>query len=135
MIDVETLRRSLPGVDDGRGNLRWIEGEATIPFGIKRVFYMTGVPYLAVRGGHAHRGTHQFIVSLEGRFDATLDDGSGPNRTRLDRLGSGLYVPPMVWCELRNFQPGTVCLVLASEHYDESDYIRDFNQFLKEVGK
>ncbi len=135
MIDIEKLTRSLPGTADKRGNLYWIEGGLTVPFEIGRVFYMAHVPGLAVRGGHAHRTCHQFIVPLAGQLDALLDDGMGPVQTVLDHMGTGLHVPPMTWCELRNFWQETVCLVLASERYDESDYIRDFKQFLEEVGR
>lgn len=124
----------IPGILDGRGDLRWVDGEKTIPFGIKRVFYMTGMPAGAMRGGHAHRLCHQFLISLAGHLDAKLCYGNG-NRchTRLNNPTVGLHVPPMVWCELCGFSEGSVCLALASEHYDESDYIRDFDLFLKEV--
>jgi len=133
MIDIEKMAWSLPGISDERGNLRWIEGGATIPFEIRRVFYMADVPYMAMRGGHAHIAAHQFIVSLVGGFDVVLDDGSSQKQTRLNHLGVGLYVPPMTWCEITRFDHGSICLVLTSEHYNEADYIRDRTMFLEKV--
>lgn len=123
----------LPGVQDGRGDLRWVEGGATIPFDIRRVFYFTDAPSATVRGGHAHRVCQQFIVLVKGEMNVTLRFPDGTTRDIHMRSGGfGFHVPPMVWCELF-VSPDTVCLVFASEHYDESDYIRDFGQFLEEV--
>jgi hypothetical protein len=125
----------LPGVSDERGNLRWIEGGNTIPFEIKRVFYITEVPRGSLRGGHAHRKCHQFIVLVKGELSCTIDHGDGHETSFTMRSGdSGIHVPPMTWCSLF-MDPDTVCLVLASERYDESDYIRQYDLFLEEVGK
>jgi dTDP-4-dehydrorhamnose 3,5-epimerase-like enzyme len=135
MIYREILLKSLPGISDERGELRWIEGGTTIPFDIKRIFYMTDVPFGALRGGHAHKRAHQFIIPLAGKFEALLDDGQDKTGYELESSHVGLYVRPMVWCELERFGQGSVCLVLTSEHYDESDYIRDYETFLKEVKK
>lgn len=127
---------NLPGVSDERGNLRWIEGGITVPFEIKRVFYMTDVPPLGTsRGGHAHRKCHQFIILANGSMSADLDcDGRSNTALHLRNPNVGFHVPPMVWCTL-SLSPGAMCVVLASELYDENDYIRDYMTFLKEVKK
>lgn len=125
----------LPGFRDDRGDLRWVEGGKTIPFDIKRVFYFADAPSLTTRGGHAHRSCQQFIVLVKGWMNATLEFRDGTTREiHMRSGGSGFHVPPMVWCEL-SISPDTVCLVFASEHYDETDYIRDHARFLEEVGK
>jgi hypothetical protein len=128
---------TLPGILDERGNLRWVEGNETIPFEIRRVFYMTGIPVSTMRGGHAHRQCHQFIIPVVGALKVKLDHGSEElcRWIKLDDPSKGLHVLPMVWCELYNSLEGGACLILASEHYDESDYIRDYMTFLKEVKK
>jgi hypothetical protein len=124
----------LPGVQDERGDLRWIEGGSTIPFDIKRVFYFTDAPSTVGRGGHAHRKCHQFIVLLKGGMNVSLEHPDGTVSEILLRSGgSGFHVVPMTWCQL-TVSPDTICLVLASEHYDEADYIRDYNTFREEVG-
>jgi hypothetical protein len=125
----------LPGILDGRGDLRWIEGGSTIPFGIKRVFYFCDACSTATRGGHAHRKCHQFIVLVKGGMNVALEQPDGTvSEIHLNGSGSGFHVPPMTWCELV-VSPDTVCLVLASEHYEEADYIRDHGTFLEEVGR
>ncbi len=121
----------LPRITDPRGNLTFVEGGEHIPFEIRRVYYLYDVPAGAERGGHAHRTLHQIIIPLSGSFDVILDDGRGWRRFRLDRPYRGLYVAPMTWRELSNFSSGSVCLVLASAHFDESDYLRDYRDFLK----
>jgi dTDP-4-dehydrorhamnose 3,5-epimerase-like enzyme len=123
----------LPKIIDSRGNLTFIEGNRHIPFEIKRVYYLYDVPGGEVRGGHAHRGLKQFIIATSGSFDVILDDGCNKKRFHLNRSYYGLYVCPMIWREIDNFSSGSVCLVLASETYDENDYIRDYTQFLKEI--
>lgn len=124
---------SLPKISDPRGNLTFIENGRHIPFDIKRVYYVYDVPGGAERGGHAHRELQQFIIAISGSFDVILDDGHEKKRFHLNRSYYGLYVCPMIWRELDNFSTGAVCLVLASEYYDESDYFRDYNDFLKAV--
>ena len=123
----------LPKVADHRGNLTFIENSEHIPFDIKRVYYLYDVPGGSVRGGHAHKQTHEFIVAANGSFDVILDDGTTRLRHHLNRSYYGLYAPPMVWRELDNFSSGSVCLVLASEVYDEDDYIRDYDEFVKSL--
>jgi dTDP-4-dehydrorhamnose 3,5-epimerase-like enzyme len=123
----------LPKVEDQRGNLTFIEASRHIPFEIKRVYYLYDVPGGSSRGGHAHRRLHQFIIAMSGSFDVVLDAGRGRQRFHLNRSYYGLYVPPMVWRELDNFSSGSVALALASDYFDESEYIRDYERFLGEV--
>ncbi len=125
----------LPKISDVRGNLTFIEGKNHVPFDIKRVYYLYDVPGGAERGGHAHKGLHQLIVAMSGSFDVVLDDGFAKKRIHLNRSYQGLYVCPMIWRELDNFSSGSVCMVLASNVYEESDYYRDYNQFLEAVPK
>lgn len=121
----------LPKIADPRGNLTFIEGGRHVPFQIRRVYYLYDTPGGAERGGHAHKGLHQLIVAMSGSYDVVLDDGNQRKRIHLNRSYYGLYVCPMIWRELDNFSSGAVCLVLASNLYDESDYYRDYQEFLK----
>ena len=123
---------SLPKIQDPRGNLTFIEGGSHVDFEIRRVYYLYDVPGGASRGGHAHKALHQLIVALSGSFDALLDDGQEKKTFHLNRSYKGLYVCPMIWRELSNFSSGSVCMVLASNRYDEADYYRDYDQFLRE---
>jgi hypothetical protein len=123
----------LPKITDARGSLTFIEG-GHIPFEIRRVFYMYDVPVNAERGGHAHKTLDEFLVCLSGSFDVMLDDGREKTTVRLDRPWRGLHVPPLVWAVQLNFEPGSVCMVLASAPFDETDYYRDYDGFLQAVG-
>jgi len=123
----------LPKITDPRGNLSFIEGGQHIPFDIKRVYYLYDVPSGSDRGSHAHKNLQQFIVAMSGSFDVVLDDGHEKRRFHLNRSYYGLYVCPMMWRDLDNFSSGAVCMVLASTRYDESDYIRDYDQFIAAV--
>mgnify|MGYP001416151010 CR=1 FL=1 len=120
----------LPKINDPRGNLTFIESMGHIPFEIKRVYYLYDVPGGSDRGAHAHKTLHQFVVAMSGSFDVVLNDGDRQHRFHLNRSYYGLYVCPMMWRYLDNFSSGSVCMVLASEHYDEIDYIRDYPDFL-----
>ena len=120
----------LPKIQDPRGNLTFIEGNVHVPFDIRRVYYLYDVPGGAERGGHAHKGLSQLIVAMSGSFDVVLDDGTEKRRIHLNRSYQGLYVCPMIWRELDNFSSGSVCMVLASNVYDESDYFRDYSGFI-----
>lgn len=120
----------LPKISDPRGNLTSIEGGRHIPFEVQRVYYLYDVPAGAQRGGHAHKDLHQLIIALSGSFDVLLDDGHKQQRNHLNRPYQGLYVCPMIWRELDNFSSGSVCMVLASNLYDEADYYRDYDEFL-----
>jgi len=121
----------LPKIQDPRGNLTFIEGQSHVPFDIQRVYYLYDVPGGSERGGHAHKGLHQLIIAMSGSFDVVLDDGVNKKRVHLSRSYYGLYVCPMIWRELDNFSSGSVCMVLASNKYDESDYYRDYEEFLR----
>jgi hypothetical protein len=123
----------LPRIQDVRGNLTFIEGGRHVHFDIRRVYYLYDVPGGSERGGHAHKGLHQLIVAMSGSFDVILDDGHNKKRIHLCRSYYGLYVCPMIWRELDNFSSGSVCLVLASNFYDEADYYRDYEEFLRAV--
>lgn len=120
----------LPKITDPRGNLTFVEGGNHIPFDIKRVYYLYDVPGGSDRGAHAHKNLHQFVIAMSGSFDIVLDDGDRQRRFHLNRSYYGLYVCPMMWRTLDNFSSGGVCMVLASERYDESDYIRDYDEFI-----
>jgi hypothetical protein len=126
---------NLPKISDPNGNLTFIESFNHIPFDIKRVFYMYDIPGGSYRGAHAHKELHQFIVAISGSFDVELDNGDRNERFHLNRSYFGLYVPPMTWGFLDNFSSGVVCMVLASDKYDETDYIRDYDQFLVELNQ
>lgn len=121
----------LPKISDPRGNLTFVEGNNHVPFSIERVYYLYDVPGGSERGGHAHKALHQLIVAMSGSFDVALDDGRGKKRVHLSRSYYGLYVCPMIWRELDNFSSGAVCMVLASNRYDESDYFRDYAEFMR----
>lgn len=122
----------LPKISDPRGNLTFVEGGNQIPFDIQRVYYLYDVPGGAERGGHAHKGLHQLIIAMSGSFDVVLDDGKKKKRVHLSRSYIGLYVCPMIWRELDNFSSGSVCMVLASNKYDEADYYRDYAEFMRD---
>ncbi len=121
----------LPKIHDPRGNLTFIESGAHVPFAIERVYYLYDVPGGSERGGHAHKQLQQFIVAMSGSFDVVLDDGKDKKRVHLNRSYNGLYVCPMIWRELDNFSSGAVCMVLASTKYEESDYLRDYSEFMR----
>jgi dTDP-4-dehydrorhamnose 3,5-epimerase-like enzyme len=124
----------LPRVTDPRGDLTFIEGGQHVPFDIARVYYLYEVPGGAERGGHAHKDLQQLIVAMSGSFDVVLDDGREKRRFHLDRPDTGLYICPMLWRELENFSQGSVCMVLASNRYDEADYYRDYGEYLAAQG-
>jgi hypothetical protein len=118
-----------PKVVDHRGNLTFIEGGRHVPFEVKRVFYIYDVPTGESRGAHAHRSLHQCLICLSGSFDVAIDDGAAKDVVHLNRPWRGLYIPPLIWAREINFDPGTVCLVLTSDFFDESDNIRDYDLF------
>jgi len=119
----------LPKIPDRRGNLTFIEASKHIPFEIQRVYYLYDVPGGASRGGHAHRHLEQFIIAASGSFTVYTDNGQKKEEFYLNRSYYGLYIPTMTWREIDNFSSGSVCLVLASELYNEADYIRDYDAF------
>lgn len=125
----------LPKVSDPRGNLTFIEGERHVPFCFQRIYYLYDVPGGAERGGHAHLALTQLIIAVSGSFDISLDDGYEKKTFHLNRSYKGLLVCPMIWRELDNFSSGAVCMVLASNLYDEADYFRDYHTFVDAVKK
>lgn len=123
----------LPRIQDPRGNLTFVEGGNHIPFDIRRVYYLYDVPGGSERGGHAHKNLHQMIIAISGSFDIHIDDGKAKKTIHMNRSYYGLYVCPMIWREINNFSSAAVCMVLASEVYDESDYYRDYAIFLADA--
>lgn len=119
----------LPKISDPRGNLSVIENE-TIPFPIKRVYYLYDVPSGAHRGGHAHKEQLELLIAVSGSFDVILDDGKNKQRITLNKPNEGLLIPTMIWRELENFSSGSVCLVIASGEFLEEDYIRGYDTFV-----
>lgn len=123
----------VPTRKDLRGNLSFIEGGKDVPFDIARVYYLHDVPFGAERGGHAHRRLQQAIIALSGRFLLRTHDGTTWSEREVVDPTEAVLIPTMTWRELVRFSSGAVCLVLASRHHEEDDYIRDFNQFIAEV--
>lgn len=123
----------LPRINDPRGNLTFVESNRHIRFAIQRVYYLYDVPGGSARGGHAHKALHQLIIAMSGSFDIHLDDGYAKKTVHMNRSYYGLYVCPMIWREIDNFSSGAVCMVLASDYYDELDYYRDYNQFVSDA--
>jgi hypothetical protein len=119
----------LPKVHNRSGNITSLENNKSIPFEVKRVYYLYDVPGGEERGGHAHHDLQQFVVAVSGAFDVLLDDGCNKKVVHLDRPFIGLHITTGIWRELLNFSSGSVCLVLASHKYDEKDYIRDYAKF------
>jgi hypothetical protein len=119
----------LPRIESTSGAITPVEGSAEVPFDIERVFFMYDVVAGAERGGHAHRELEQVYVAAMGSFRAVLDDGFERRAVDLRQPHVGLYIPPMVWTELVDFASGTIVVVLASLHYDEPEYIRDYDEF------
>ncbi len=116
-------------ITDPRGNLTPVESFVDVPFQIERVYYLYDVPGGSDRGGHAHRELEQLIVAISGSFDVTLDDGFNREKFQLNRPYIGLMVTPMIWREIDNFSSASVCFVVASRTYDESDYFRRYEDF------
>lgn len=121
---------NLPNVIDMRGNLTAGEFQRQIPFDVKRYFIVYQVPLVEVRGEHAHRECHQFLVCVRGRMSVVGDDGQRREEFLLDRPDMGFYMPPMTWGTQYNYSPDAVLLVFASHYYDAGDYIRDYLEFL-----
>jgi len=125
---------AFPKIRDAKGTLTFLESCRHLPFAIQRVFYLHDVPLGESRGAHAHKTLHQAMICLAGSFDVLLDDGARRRTVHLERPWEGLYVPPMVWDAESNFAPGSISLVLASDCYDEADYIRDYDAYLAARG-
>ncbi len=123
---------SIPKIEDTRGNLGIIEGN-TLPFSIKRVYYLFDVPSSASRGGHAHKEQLEFLISISGSFDVLIDNGVNKEIITLNKPDRGLLIPTRIWRELDNFSSGAVCLVISSDEFDEDDYIRDYTDFVEYI--
>jgi dTDP-4-dehydrorhamnose 3,5-epimerase-like enzyme len=131
MADCRTIQ--LPKIPDDRGNLSFIEAGRPIPFVIKRIYWIYDVPGGETRGGHAYKTLQEFVVALSGSFDVVLDDGKERKIVPLNRSYHGLYVPNMIWRDIENFSTNAVCMILASQPYSASDYIRDYQTFLQQT--
>jgi len=121
----------LKKIHDRAGNITVVEENGDLPFKIKRIFYLYDVPSGAERGGHAHRELHHFIVAASGSYDVILDDGKNKKIIQLNRPDYGLYIPPWIWSELINFSSGAISLNLVSTIFEEEDYIRDYQEFIR----
>ncbi len=131
-MNIEILQ--IPKIEDYRGNIAVIEND-TIPFQIKRVYYLFDVPSSATRGGHAHKEQFELLIPLSGSFDVVVDDGKNKLTITLNKPDKGLLIKNNTWRELENFSSGSVCLVLSSGEYIEEDYIRNYNEFLDLVNQ
>lgn len=120
----------IPKIENSLGNIAVIENDA-VPFEIKRVYYLFDIPSSARRGGHSHKKLQQFLIAISGSFDVVLKDGKTKTTITLNKPDRGLLIENNTWRELENFSSGAVCLVLASEVFEEEDYIRDFDAFLE----
>ena len=129
----ECRQISLKKIQDQRGNLTPIEAGRDVPFEIKRIYYLYDIPGGSSRAGHAHKSLHQLFIAMSGSFDITLRDGTSEQRYHMNRSYNGLYVPPMMWRDIDNFSSGSVCLVLASDFYNEADYLRSYPEFIAAV--
>lgn len=123
----------LPKIENPAGSLTFIEGKVHIPFSIERVYYLYDVPGGSKRGGHGHKHLQQVVIAMSGSFDVHVDDGRDVQVFHLNRSYYGLYIPHRRWREIDNFSSGAVCMVLASEKYDECDYIRNYEEFVSYV--
>ncbi len=122
----------IPKINNTKGNIGVIEND-TIPFDVKRVYYLFDVPSGAKRGGHAHKKLKQVLIAISGSFDVVLKDGNSKEIVTLNRPDKGLLIENNIWRELENFSSGSVCLVLASEEFSEDDYIRSYKEYLSFV--
>ena len=120
---------NLPKIEDPRGNLSFFENSNQIPFDINRTYWIYDVPGGEMRGSHAFKESHEFIIALSGSFDVVLNDGEKEMRFSLNRSYYGLYVPNLLWRRLENFSTNSLALIVSSIPYDDNDYIRDFDEF------
>lgn len=120
----------LPKIENRAGNITPVHNNVNIPFEVKRVFYSYDIPGGEARGAHAHKECHQFLIAASGSFEVVLDDGKNKRTVLLNRPYIGLHIPPGVWAAEQSFSSGSICFVLASEVYEEEDYIRDYEEFL-----
>lgn len=133
-MTIKDLLIKLPVVADDRGRL-CIAEEKELPFPVKRVFWIYDIGKGKSRGGHAHLNCEEVVVAVRGGFDMYVDDGKESQTVRMDEPSCGIYIRKNVWCELRNFAPGTICVVMASEAYEADGYIHDYDIFKSSIGK
>ncbi len=118
-------------INFAEGNLTVVENASIFPFDVRRVFYLYDIAGGESRGAHAHKKCHQFLIAASGSFEVALDDGTYKRQVFLNRPNIGLHIPPGVWASEINFSSGAICLVLASHAYSESDYLRNYEEFIK----
>ncbi len=121
----------LPKIESRSGNITPVHGNVDVPFSIRRIFYLYDIPGGESRGAHAHKECHQFLVAVSGAFEVLLNDGRTQRLVQINRPYIGLHIPPMIWASEINFSSGSICLVLASHDYNEKDYIREYETFIK----
>lgn len=120
----------LPKIENRSGNITPIQGLVNVPFDIKRIFYSYDIPGGEARGAHAHKECHQFLIAASGSYEVVLDDGTNKRTILLNRPFYGLHIPPGIWAAEQGFSSGSICLVLASHGYEETDYIRNYSDYL-----
>lgn len=125
----------LPRIHNRSGNITPVENDNTIPFKVKRVYFLYDIPGGESRGAHGHKNLESLIVAISGSFDVTIDDGVNKKTIQLNRPYIGLHLLPGIWRDISNFSSGAICLVLASEVYNQEDYIRTYDDFLKFVAE
>ncbi|SES03824.1 sugar 3,4-ketoisomerase [Pedobacter rhizosphaerae] len=123
----------LPKIVNRAGNITPVHNNIEIPFAVKRIFYLYDIPGGESRGAHAHKDCHQFLIAASGSFEVLLDDGRTKRIVQLNRPYVGLHIPPGIWASEINFSSGAICLVLASHVYDETDYIRDYENYVSYI--
>lgn len=128
LADIKLLE--LPIIEDVRGNLAFLQNDV-LPFDLKRVYYLYDVPSSASRGGHSHIDQNEILIALSGSFEVIIDDGFQKKTYFLNKPNIGLHIPSGIWRELENFSSGSICLVIASNVFNEEDYIREYSQFLE----
>jgi len=121
----------MPKIHNRAGNITLVENCIHIPFDVKRIYYLYDIPGGEARAAHGHKELEQLIIAASGSFDITIDDGINKKTVQLNRPSFGLHIKPGIWRDISNFSSGAICLVLASQKYTESDYLRDYNDFLK----
>jgi hypothetical protein len=122
-------------IGDRNGYITSINNNIELPFNIKRIFYLYDIPGGEGRGAHAHKECHQFLIAASGSFEVLLDDGKTKRQVLLNRPDMGLHIPPCIWASEINFSSGSICLVLASHEYNEEDYIRNYNEYIKFINR